>query len=126
MKRPRHCWDPQPRVRAPEAAAAEVRKIEDITKNIITKANQATKGKADRLALVEKLVSKGFPIRKALRLVEVLSEVLSSRFQNPLLGATFQEMEAKWIAKEQKEVFATLYRELQQNRRVTQLVELDP
>ena len=72
------------------------------------------------------MIDQGFSIRKSFRLVEVLGMTLGKRFGHSGLVPTFRELEVKWIVQEQKKAFPKLYQELEAQKRVTQLLELDP
>ena len=126
LRQPRHEWPDQPQNRAPEAAAAEVRKIEDITKDIIMVTQNPAGGDKGRMAFVGRMRDWGFPIRKALWLVEVLGMAIEKKFQHPAFRLTFRDLETKWIVQEQRRVFDGLYCELEKSQGVTQLLELDP
>ena len=126
LRKPRYLWPTQPEIRATEATAAEVRKVEEITRTIVLRVKGEPSVRKNRLALVQTYVDQGFPVRKSLRLVERLGMVMYKKFGNRQMNPTFRELEAVWIASEQQKFFRTLYNELQEGKRVTQLVELDP
>ena len=124
LRHPPHRWPAQPKIRAPDSAAAEVRTAEEFTKNIIMmNKSEAASGP---LCLVERLLKKGFTIRKAMYALVIVSEAMYEKFGNRKFNLTFGQIETMYIKKEQRIVFAQLCTELQKHQRVSTLIELEP
>ena len=124
LRKPRHKWPEQPRIRASEEAAAEVRMVEEFTKNIIMmRTSEATGGP---VLLIHKLLKKGVSIRKAMRGLVRLCEMLNDKFKRVRFEWTFERLQEVWIRQEQEIAFPELYKELKDQKMVTKLRELDP
>ena len=126
LRTPPHEWPEQPRIRAPEAAAAEVRTLEEISKNIVMKAEEAPAKVDEQLKLVKIIMDTGHSVWRAIKMLAALSEGFHQQFNNAKFEMIFSKWEMLWIQHEQREFFKKLYGELLAQSRPSELVEMRP
>ena len=123
LQKPPSEWPEQPRVRATDASAAETRTVEEFSKNIVMMTHKEEEG---QLGLIARLLGKGLKIRNAMNALVNLAELLRKKFKQEKFAVTYKRLENCWIRCEQQKAFSSVYRELEQQRRITTLRELDP
>ena len=129
LRKPRPEWPEQPYIRATEAAAAETRTVQEISKNIILLSKSPSpheEREAARLDLFKRVMEQGHSARKTMRLLSRLNEVMHCRYNNNKFDMIFSRWEALWMKTEQQRVFKKLYSELTQNQRPSEMLEMKP
>ena len=124
LREPEQNWPEQPFIRADEQAVAETRTVEEISQQIVLPLTGSSQG--SRLSLILKLKSLLGNVRKAIKALYMLSSLFYQKYKNENFRLSLLDWEVVWIRYEQKEKFAKLYQELENMKRPSELLELDP
>ena len=124
LRLPESEWPIQPIVRATESAAAETRTVEEIAQLIVMTGKKQTH--TGRLQLAKKLYEKIGNVRRTLVLLQRLSDLFHKKFKHVGFRTTIRDWEAEWVHYEQSAAFPKLHRELSEQKRPSELLDLDP
>ena len=124
LRSPAEEWPEQPHIRADEQAAAETRSAEELCQQIVLKTVHSEA--SGRLGLLLELRPLVGTVRKAIRALRKLADLLYTRFKKEQFIGSFHEWEAVWVKYEQQQQFPQLYAALIRSERPSELLELDP